>query len=313
MPQDVSAPHREPRTARIISAIGTPLAADESLHEEGLAAHLDDQWSSGIDGVLVAGTMGALQLLRDETYRALARRAVELTAGAGEVLVGAGDCSFARTRDRIEFLNALPIDGVVVLAPYFFSFGQAELLDYYRALADASRAPLYLYDLPQRTRCKLELRTVLELAKHPNVRGIKCSDEPSYARELRDALGAGDRDFRVIIAQAAMVDVLLRGGFGEHVDGMFAIAPRWSTEIARHAARGGWDGAAAWQRRLTALRNVVVRFGVLPAMTAILNARGIPGNFAPPPFKALEESDVKELIAADPSVTELLSERRVAV
>jgi hypothetical protein len=43
-----------------ISAIGTPLLSDESLDRDGLAAHLADQWSAGITGVLVAGTMGML-------------------------------------------------------------------------------------------------------------------------------------------------------------------------------------------------------------------------------------------------------------
>ena len=98
--------------AYFITAIGTPLTKDEKLHEEGLRAQLEDQWNSGIDGILVAGTMGAMQLLSDQTYRTLVERSVELSAGKGEVMVGAGDAGFARSRDRILFLNNLKIDGV---------------------------------------------------------------------------------------------------------------------------------------------------------------------------------------------------------
>lgn len=285
----------------LITALGTPLTQDEGLHEEGLAAHVAEQWSTGIDGLLVAGTMGVLQLLRDDTYAQLVHRCVELTRDAGEVLVGAGDCGLSRTLDRIEFLNTQKIDGVVVLAPYFFTFGQDELIQYYRTLADAARAPLYLYDLPQRTRCKMELATVLELAKHPNIRGIKCSDEPSYARDLRDALEAqgiaiGER-FRVIIAQSSMVDVFLRGGFREHVDGMFALAPRTTVSIARHGLRGEWEAAEHCQRQLNALRHLIVRYGVFASMTAILNARGISGSFAPRPFKSLDPAARQAFLA----------------
>lgn len=293
--------------ATLISAIGTPLTDDELLHEEGLAAHVDDQWSSGITGLLVAGTMGMLQLLRDETYHALVRRTVELSRGKGEVLVGAGDCGLARTRDRIAFLNTQKVDGVVVLAPYFLTFNQSELLDYYRALADASRAPLYLYDLPQRTKCKIELPTALALSTHPNIRGIKCSDEPTYARELRDALNVADnRPFRIVIAQAAMVDVFIRGGFLEHVDGMFAIAPQWAVEIARCAGRGEWEAAAENQRRLNALQHLVVRHGVLQTMTVMLNARGIPGNYAPRPLRPLDGA-AREAVLATTAMNELLA------
>jgi 4-hydroxy-tetrahydrodipicolinate synthase len=301
-----------PRTARmatIISAIGTPLDDDEMLHEKGLDAHINDQWANGINGLLVAGSMGAMQLLRDDTYEALVRRSVELSRGKGELLVGCGECSYARTRRRIEFLNTQKVDGVVVLAPYFFTFGQQELIDYYTDLANASRAPLYLYDLPQRTRCKIALSTAVALSRHPNIRGIKCSDEPTYARDLRDALhadGGEQRRFRTVIAQSGLVDVLIRSGFDEHVDGMFAIAPRWSVEIARSAHRGEWESASEFQRRLSALRNVVVQYGVLPAMTAMLNARGIPGNYAPRPMRPLDAAAREALLAA-PALVELLS------
>src|SRR5205085_6899259 len=151
--------------------------------------------------------MGLMQLQSDVVYRdVVTTMTAQRWRGRGrvEIMVGAGDASFPRTRDRIEFLNTKPIDGVAVLCPYVFNFTQDELIDYYRALADVSKAPLFLYDLPQLTRCKLQFETVLELTKHPNIRGIKCSDEPAYARSLFDRVG---HSFRIIIAQPELIDV----------------------------------------------------------------------------------------------------------
>ena len=82
-------------TITLISAIGTPLAQDESLHVEGLEAHLADQWKNGMTGVLVGGTMGAMQLLSEETYRDLVRQSIRCSQQQGEVLVGVGDAGFA--------------------------------------------------------------------------------------------------------------------------------------------------------------------------------------------------------------------------
>jgi 4-hydroxy-tetrahydrodipicolinate synthase len=287
----------------IISALGTPLTESESLHTDGLAAHLADQWDHGIGGVLVAGTMGLMQLLSDQTYHDLVRRSVELSVSRGEVMIGAGDCSFARTKARIEFLNRFKIDGVVVLTPYFVRFAQAELISYYRALADVARAPLYLYDLPQRTGSKIELATALELAKHPNIRGIKCSDEPGYAREIIDAAGP---KFRVVIAQPALMDVFLRAGISEHLDGMYAIAPQWAMGIAREAQREDWDAAAGFQQRLTKLRGLLASYGAFQTMTAVLNARGIAGNYAPRPYRPLDAAQ-REALLSDPTVRSLTS------
>ena len=183
----------------LFSAVGTPLTPDETLHVDGFERHLADQWRAGMTGVLIGGTMGLMQLLSDATYRQLVEHGARAGAGRGEVMIGAGDASFARTRDRIKILNEHRLDGVVVLAPYLWKFTQDELVDYFTELADFSRSPLYLYDLPGLTGTKLTFETVLAVAKHPNVRGIKCSCEFGWTRQLIDMAPQG---FRVIAAQA---------------------------------------------------------------------------------------------------------------
>ena len=180
--------------------------------------HLDDQWRNGIAGVLIGGSMGMMQLLDDQVYHDLVQYGVGMAQGHGEIMVGAGDASFTRTLHRIEFVEQFNVDGIVVLSPYFETFGQTDLIGYFTALADRSRKPLYLYDLPGVTRTKLELETVLQLSKHPNIRGIKCSgDLPSIWRLINSV---GDA-FRVIPAQPLIVDFLVRGGgarqFGWHL------------------------------------------------------------------------------------------------
>ena len=163
----------------LISAIGTPVTENDDLHIDGLAAHLAAQANALINGILVAGSMGLMQLLADGTYRELIARSVEQWRGRGELLVGVGDTSFARTRDRIRLVNDYPVDGTVVLSPYFVNFSQSELIEYFQALAAESKAPLFLYDLPQRTRTSLSVETILRLSETPNIAGIKCSGDTS--------------------------------------------------------------------------------------------------------------------------------------
>jgi dihydrodipicolinate synthase/N-acetylneuraminate lyase len=82
-------------------------------------AHLDDQAQAHVDGVLVAGTMGAMPLLTHRTYEQLIRASVEQWSSYGGVLVGGGDLSFERTKVRIRFVNGLRIDGAVIFAVFF--------------------------------------------------------------------------------------------------------------------------------------------------------------------------------------------------
>jgi len=277
-----------------INAICTPLTEDESLHSEGLAAHLADQWEHGIEGVLVGGTMGMMQLLRDSTYRELVQQAVEMSAGKGEVLVGVGDTSYSRTKERIEFVNQFDIDGVVVLAPFFIVPTATQLVDYYKAVADVAKVPVYLYDLPVITHVDFSMDTYLQLQEHPNIHGAKISGRFVFTRQVRDQL---DPEFRVIMAEPEITDVLLRAGFQELLDGIYAIAPHWVKALRDAAVAEDWDVAAEYQQRITRLRTMLARFGnAMASSGALLNIRGIPGKTHFSPSPALTDAQVAELL-----------------
>jgi 4-hydroxy-tetrahydrodipicolinate synthase len=287
----------------IISAVCTPLQADDSLHVEGLHRHLDDQWRHGISGVLVGGTMGLMQLLPDATYRELIREAAKVCAGRGETLICVGDTSLARTRQRIEYAEQFDIDGIVVLAPFFFPLGQADLVRYYTMLADAARKPLYLYDLPGLTKTKLEMDTVLQLSKHPNIRGIKCSCEWTWTRRLMDRVG---EDFRVVPAQAEIVDLLIRCGVPSNLDGIFSVVPHLIERIVAAAEGGNYMLATTEQGKMTSLLELVRGgYPLFPACTALLNARGIPGRVHPLPTPALDAAQLQQFLN-EPLVQELI-------
>jgi 4-hydroxy-tetrahydrodipicolinate synthase len=292
-----------------INAVCTLLNEDETLNVDGLEAHLADQWEQGTDGVLVGGSMGAMQLLRDATYRDLVERSVAVSKGRGEVLVGAGDTSFGRTMDRITFLNDKPIDGVVVLTPYMRPIpSQERLVAYYECLADACKSPFYLYDVPGLTGVSLDIDTYMTLSKHPNIKGAKISGRFMVSRHLVDQLGD---DFRVIIAEPDMADLALRGGFEQQLDGIFSIAPHWLRLLREAAAADDWDSAGQYAQRFVNLRVLLMATAsVLAAATPLLNARGISGNAFLRPVRALSE-EAKQKLMDDPTVKELVGGERV--
>ncbi len=285
-----------------ITAIPSPLHEDDTLHVEALEKEIADQFDAGINGLLVAGTMGAMQLLPDETYRQLVRQSVDFATGKGEILIGAGDSSLGRTLNRIDFLNSLPIDGVVILAPFITVPTQDELIDYYRALADASRAPLFLYDIPQLTRAKLEIDTVLILAEHPNIHGIKCSDDPAYMRQLIDLLGVR---FRVVMAAALLLDTFLRQGFREHLDGIFCLFPRHVVALGRAAASEDWCAAAQIQQGINRTMRLLRKYALWPAITTLMNDLGTPGKFRPRPYRNWIPEEIDRFLT-DPETQDVL-------
>ena len=290
---------------QITVAICTPLRTDGSLDVAGLEAHIAELYRYGMHGLLVAGTMGVMQLQSDATYRDLIAHSVRINGGVGELMVGVGDASFIRTRDRISFAQQFAVDGLVVLSPYLIKFSQAELIDYFRALADASTKPIYLYDLPGLTGTVLEIDTVLEISKHPNIRGIKCSGSWDNTRQLIDRVGS---DFRVIPAQPHLVDQLIRAQVPENLDGIFGIAPQWTARIVEAAEAQRWDEAATWQRKLSALLHLMrTRYTIFGGCELLMNSRKISGQLAPAPMRKLTAQE-RDAFLAEPLVQELLSD-----
>jgi dihydrodipicolinate synthase/N-acetylneuraminate lyase len=110
--------------------------------------------------------------------------------------------------------------------------------------------------------------------------------------------------FRVIIAQPSIVGTLLREGIYEHLDGMYAVAPAWTMALVRAAQSADWDLVARYQQRLNRLTEWVVRYD-LPCVTAIFNARGIPGIYGAAPRRQLD-AEAREKLLAEPIVQDLL-------
>lgn len=297
--------------ARFITAIGTPLTEDDRLHVEGFTRQLDDQAEAGIDSLLVAGTMGLLPLLTDDTWRELVQSSVELNQGRFEMLVGATDVSTSRALARIEYLNTVRgIGGVVIMAPGLFKFTQEEYIHYFTDLADASNAPLYLYDLQPLTGVHLSVQTVMQLAKHPNIAGIKLSANVPEAVRLHAHLDG--QDFRLIIAEPALSDMLFRHGYAEHLDGIYTLAPHWAVQLAAAARAEDWETAAVLQWKLTRIKELFLELPFAATFTAVMNLRGIPGKFAPRPMSTPTPALIEQL-KERPIIQELLTLNKVEV
>ena len=134
------------------------------------------------------------------------------------------------------------------------------------------------------------------------------SDDPTPGiHDLPIGIDAVGERFRVIVAQPHCVDILARGGVGEHLDGVFAVAPRWTVAIGQAVDQGDARGARECQRRISALlRLLVERYPLFPAATAILNAQGACGKMAPAPIGLLGDLDRQRLLA-EPIVQQLLA------
>lgn len=143
-----------------------------AVDHEALDALVRHYVQAGVAGFVALGTTGEPAALDAREQDAVLATVLE-AAGALPVIVGVSGNHTVSVCERVGELNNLPVAGVLASAPYYIRPSQAGLVGHFTALADASRKPLIVYDIPQRTGVQLELRTLLELAAHERIVAVK--------------------------------------------------------------------------------------------------------------------------------------------
>lgn len=128
--------------------------------------------AAGVDGLVVCGSTGEAASLDDAEQLAVLD-AVLNEAGRLPVVMGLAGNHQGHVLQRLSAFGTRPLAGILAPAPYYVRAGQEGAAAYFRCLADASRFPLVLYDIPYRTGTTLDTETLLSLAAHPNIAAIK--------------------------------------------------------------------------------------------------------------------------------------------
>ncbi|KDD49081.1 4-hydroxy-tetrahydrodipicolinate synthase [Bordetella bronchiseptica OSU553] len=149
----------------------TPFA-DGAVDLSALRKLVRDYKAAGVDGLVACGSTGEAAAL-DEAEQLAVLDAVLEEAGALPVAMGLAGNHQGHVLRRLARLGERPLAGVLAPAPYYVRPSQAGAQAYFRALADASAAPLILYDIPYRTGAQLDTATLLALAEHPNIAAVK--------------------------------------------------------------------------------------------------------------------------------------------
>ncbi|RQP23921.1 4-hydroxy-tetrahydrodipicolinate synthase [Piscinibacter terrae] len=155
-------------------AIVTPFLNDgpRSVDHAGLKRLVRRCKSAGVKGLVALGSTGEPWALDDAEQVAVLDTI--LASGDGlPVIAGLGGNHVGQMHARLAAFNGLPLAGVISSPPPYARPSQPALVQHFERLADLSRAPLLLYDIPYRTGVAMELPTILALAAHRNIAGIK--------------------------------------------------------------------------------------------------------------------------------------------
>ena len=154
-------------------ALATPFLDDQRIDFESLKRLIDHVIAGGVDYLVVLGTTGESATLTASEKAQVLKAAVEYNKGRVPLILGLGGNATQKLLDEIEATEFYGVAGILSVSPYYNKPTQEGIIAHYRALADASPAPLVLYNIPGRTMSNLTASTTLTLSHHPNIVGIK--------------------------------------------------------------------------------------------------------------------------------------------
>jgi 4-hydroxy-tetrahydrodipicolinate synthase len=220
----------------VYPAATTQFAADFSLDLPACRRTLTALVDDGVDGLVLLGTVGENNSLRPEEKRTALVTAVESVGGRVPLVAGVSELStdraveFARDAERIG-VNALMLLPAMVYVPT-----ADELYTHFKTVAEATSLPIMLYNNPPAYRVSIELGTLEQLAKIPNIVAVK--ESAPDPRRFTDIINAfGERYTLLAGLDDVALEALLLGANG-WVSGLTSAFPRESVALMRAAQRG---------------------------------------------------------------------------
>ena len=234
------------------TAIVTPMTAD-GIDYEALGRFLEFQIENGINAIVVMGTTGENATIEYAEQKEIIRFTVEKVAKRVPVIAGTGTNNTAHVLHNTKNACEVGADAVLVVTPYYNKATQNGLIQHFTAVADASTVPVILYNVPGRTGCNLQPKTVAKLAEHPNIVGLK-EAAGNMAQMVEIMHLCGDKIDVYSGEDALTVPMMAMGGAGT-ISVVSNIVPKKAVAMTDACLAGDYATAAKMQCDLLPLIN----------------------------------------------------------
>ncbi len=223
----------------ILVPIVTPFTADSSVDLAALRRLVDHFVEAGVTGIVACGSTGEYYALDEAEREQVLSTVVEAVAGRVTTIAGINALATAQSIRYAGQAQALGYDGLMCTTPPYSLASQAGIVQHFRALAQATLLPIILYDFPQRVGVQIAEETVRELAKIPNIVGIKESSG-NFNRALA-LIQARIPDFQIICGADDTAADFLFWGVRTWISGGANVFPAEQVAMVKAAAQGRWE------------------------------------------------------------------------
>src|SRR5207249_44896 len=250
-----------------MTALVTPFRGGE-VDTRALEALVEAQIAGGIDALVPCGSTGEAATLTHEEHLAVVRAVVRVARGRVPVIAGTGSNSTAEAIRLTRGAEEAGADAALLISPYYNRPTQEGIYRHYAAVAEASRLPLIVYNIPGRTGSNITPDTLARLARIPNVVGVK--EASGNLAQVLEIIHAAGPDFGVYSGDDILTLPIMAAG-GRGVIAMGAnLMPRAYAELTHALLAGELERARTLNHRLLPLMTAMtLEVNPIPVKTAL--------------------------------------------
>jgi len=274
--------------------IPTPFDAKGRVDHDHLALNLEKWQKTPLRGSVVLGSNGEAVLLKTEEKLEIWNTAGQAIGEGHLFIAGTGCEATVETLELTEKAASLGAHAAMVVTPHYYKgrMDHRALVSHYTAIADRSPIPIILYNVPASTAIDLSPETIIELASHPNIIGLK--ESSGNVVKMAEVVKRSE-DFQVLAGSGSFLLPALSIGAVGGVMALAAVAPHALSEIVADFEKGDLKQARDIQLRLIAANAAVTsRFGIA-GLKAALDRIGMYGGPVRPPLLPLDEEQEETL------------------
>lgn len=254
-------------------ALITPFKEDESIDFEALGKLIDFQLNNGIDYLVVLGTTAETPTLSDTEKKQIIRFAVERVKGRVPIVLGVGGNCTKSVVEKLKNDDFAGIDAILSVTPYYNKPTQEGIYQHFKAIAEATKLPIVLYNVPGRTGINMTAETTLRIAREfDNVVAIK--EASGNITQMDDIIKNKPKNFMVISGDDGITFPLITLGAVGVISVIGNAFPKEFSKMVRLALNGDYTNALQIHHRFTELIDLLFVDGNPAGVKSILHVMG---------------------------------------
>ena len=236
------------------TALITPFTKAGAVDEKAVRALADRQAAAGVHFLVPCGTTGETPTLSDDERRKIVEIVADAVEGRAMVLAGAGGYDTREVIHAVKAMEKSGAHGILSVTPYYNKPTPEGLYQHYKAIAESTKLPIVVYNVPGRTGCNVDPATLARLATIQNIVGVKeASGNMTQMAEICKVVPA---EFIVLSGDDALTLPLMAIGGRGIISVASNEVPAEMVQMVEAAERGDFTAARRWHEKLLPLMQV---------------------------------------------------------